>query len=406
MATAKTRTMLSLDRYAKIMGINPAFFNGGGDIELADGSVLFPVENNQNQIWPQYSWQNADMVSREDLAMEIAQAEQEIVSYLGYYPVFNWTESERHFLPRHFKPELSSYRTLMDVGGNERSVRLNLGYFMNGGRRSNTLILANALVTYVDADLDGWEEQATVTVPAPGSYDSLDEIRMYFPGNSGEDGYEIRDFISKKLAGNNIVFTLYAWMLVNPNILEALPTNSGKGKYADFNNPSSFVQNVDIYRVFNDDSQPHVKFHVPDMYTSEVSNAYGFLYQIDNNFVVPVDGSYSNGVWTRDDITIGYADYADLWYYSGIKDTLSDDFAQAIAYLATARLEKVFYANNNATALAANLREYMNESEQGGSFKMAPPDVMTNPFGTKRGEWMAWRRLSRYKPLRNTGGSL
>jgi hypothetical protein len=406
MARATTPTLLSLDRYAKIMGISPAFFNGGGDIDLASGAVLFPIDNAQNSIWPQYSWQNADQVSREELALEIQTAEQEISDFLGYSPVYKWTESERYYMPRPYKPEYSGYRVALNVGGEDRSLRLKRGYFVSGGRRKSTLVSAALAVVYSDPDADGWNELATVTVAAPAGTASASEIKMYFTGRGGVDAYEIRDFISRTMIGANVVFKVSAWMLIDPSITEELPTNNGDGKGADFTDPLSFVTTVDIYRVINDTTQNHVLFTIADVLGGTPTTFGGMIYRLDDEVVIPIEATYSavDG-WARTDSYWGYADYVDLWYYSGVSEELSNDYALAIAYLATARLERIFYANNNATALASRLREDLAVSPQ-GMFIRVSNDVLDNPFGTRRGEYEAWKKIRRFKQSRNVGGAL
>ena len=42
MPVVKTRTLLSIDRYAEIMGVNPVFFNQGAQVNLPNGATLFP----------------------------------------------------------------------------------------------------------------------------------------------------------------------------------------------------------------------------------------------------------------------------------------------------------------------------------------------------------------------------
>src|SRR3990167_7828960 len=76
-------TLLSLPRYALIMGIAPLHFHQG--FYASTNPQLFP-NSGCTQIWYQHDWQNFDHVSREQLAMEIANAEQEIANLVGYWP--------------------------------------------------------------------------------------------------------------------------------------------------------------------------------------------------------------------------------------------------------------------------------------------------------------------------------
>ncbi len=419
MAIAKTNTLLSLDRYAKIMGINPVRFNGGDQINLASGATLFPIDNAQNDIWPQYSWQNFDQVSREDLALLIANSEQEITQYLGYYPAPVWIEKERHELNKHYRPELQSMKLTRDVTGNDTAIKTDFGKFIRGGRRKVEVIQLQADVTYWDSDTDGWDEFGTVVIPIPANVTDLGEIKVYFQGQTANPLYEIREFKSKAKSGNNLTIAFESWKLVDPSLYEELPTDNGTGSHIDMLDTASFVTHVDVYREYNDDTQDHVTFYAEDPTDASITEQGGFLYaDAIDGIVMPVQAEYdaTAGAWTRESSVCVYPSYVDLWYYSGMRnlmgkhpysgDYLSNDFAIAIAYMATARLERVFYANNNATALASWLREPMDESVRGGNFKMPTPDTMTNPFGTRRGEVMAWRRIFRYFTPRRSGGAL
>jgi len=69
--------------------------------------------------------------------------------------------------------------------------------------------------------------------------------------------------------------------------------------------------------------------------------------------------------------------------------------AEAIAWLATARVERNFCSCANLNALVTMLRK-----ETAVTFPDGPNYIMTdeeraNPFGTRMGEIMAWRRLRR-----------
>lgn len=72
MAVAKEPTLLALDRFAEILGINPAHFNQGAS------TTVMPMLTNCPDIYYQFAWQRADCVSREEIARGIRQAEEEI----------------------------------------------------------------------------------------------------------------------------------------------------------------------------------------------------------------------------------------------------------------------------------------------------------------------------------------
>lgn len=417
MARAKRYTLLSLDRYAQIMGIHPVHFSGGTQVDLPDGRVLFPLDNAQNNIWPQYSWQDFDQTSREELAMHIANAEYEVAKYLGYFPAPTWVAGERHNLPEHFRPSYAGVPMAYNVAGNLNTLRADYGEVIAGGRRAVSLIQAGAAVVYSDIDNDTWKEIATVTVPVAGV--PTTEVKCYFVNHNGDREYEVRAPKNKTYSGGNVIFTFNSWQMIQPELCEALPTNDFNGKYIDMNDPLSLVSTVDVYREYNDTTQPHAVFTAEDPNTGNSQTANGFIWPTGSAPIVGYrEGSYdaTTGAWVPDINVCRYADYMDLWYYCGMRDQtggiyttpddyMPDDIAVAIAYIATARLERVFYANNNATALASRLREDLTAPPERQLF-LNPADALTNPFGTRRGEFEAWRRIQRYRKSYRTGGAL
>ena len=65
----------------------------------------------------------------------------------------------------------------------------------------------------------------------------------------------------------------------------------------------------------------------------------------------------------------------------------------SIAQIATARLQKPLCSCSNVTALADEWRQDVAVSGPGGV--MMTEDILNNPFGTRRGEVLAWKRVSK-----------
>lgn len=422
MARASFRTMLSLDRYAKIMGVNPAHFSGGGHIELPDGRVLFYLDNAQNDIWPQYNWQNQDQCSREELAMQIKNAEYEVVRHLRYFPTPTWIECERHDMPSFYRPDFGHNNARWDTGYFDPQIDPEYAYFIAGGRRHIDK-KDTVAVSYSDPDGDGWSELATFTLNACGCTD-YEHIKPYFKDRNAAPEYEIREPKTKTVAGGIITWTFNTWQMVDPEATEVLPTNDTDGKFIDFADMSNFVTQVDVYREHNDDSQCQAHFYCSDNGCQTCGGQDvehdGFIYQVyADGSIVPLMGTYDAATecWVAqyDCQQCVYPYAVELWYYSGMRkrpnkpqysdDYLPDEIALAIAYLATSRLERVFYANNNATALAASLREELTVATD-GNFRTVPNDVLTNPFGVRRGEWMAWKFVNQFMERRFKGAAI
>ena len=111
MSRASTDTLLSLDRFATIFGWEPPAFNQGVS------SIIFPGNAACEPVY-QYSWQRHDAVAREDIALEIAQAEQDIANFLGWWPAPRWIAQDVKMYPRFHRPEYYNIG-----GGNVRGQR-------------------------------------------------------------------------------------------------------------------------------------------------------------------------------------------------------------------------------------------------------------------------------------------
>jgi hypothetical protein len=122
--------------------------------------------------------------------------------------------------------------------------------------------------------------------------------------------------------------------------------------------------------------------------------------------VVPTPASYDDeeGAWAGGCLSVCRdPDFVKLWYYSGLiddgylagtsQDPLSNWMAMSIAQIATARLQKPLCACSNVTALADEWRQDVSRLGEGGS--MLSPAALDNPFGTRRGEVLAWKRMSK-----------
>ena len=63
--------------------------------------------------------------------------------------------------------------------------------------------------------------------------------------------------------------------------------------------------------------------------------------------------------------------------------------------MATARLDRNFCSCKQVTAKVTYLRQNLVEAVPDGPTFLLDDDVLGNPFGTRMGEVLAWRRLGR-----------
>ncbi len=432
MARGNARTILSLDRYARILGVNPAHFNQLG---TGDDDVPMPFEARCKDVWFQHDWQNSDRVGRDDLARQIETAEEDIASSLGFWPGPVWIEKEVHPFPRHF------YRDVYDSGLNVRwqrkSIQPRWSKLIEAGRRAVTFI-ANAEelggeLTYSDEDGDGYEETATITVPTTETQPC--EIKAYWPDEDGDPEFEIRDPRSVSIVGGTATLVFFSWQLVPLDLWEAFPTVNNPLAPLKINDPANRLTEVDVYREFSDFSQPSSQFfwenrprNIHPLFDAQCNNCNGngcpacslesldgclFVRDVDLGIAVPVPASFDeeSQSWSEQNfVNCRAPDQTKIWYRAGELDEkflsgrscepLKQKWAEAIAWLATARLYRPFCSCGTVEKFQSNMRRDLAKTEPDGTSYVTTEADLDNPFGTRKGEVMAWRRVNKLARIR------
>lgn len=416
---ALPKTLLSLEAFRSLIGVNPAFYWG------ASGESYFPEVNDSGDIFYQFYWQSENNVSREEIANAIKEAEDDITRVLGYSPAPVWTEEVANYPRQH-----GAY----EFGG--KSVQLSQGKFIQGGQRASTLITAGATVTRTDTDSDGYKE--TVTITTPTTLTDQCEIKCYFAGESGNPDWEVRTPRSVTISGGNVTFKFWSWQLLGPELQQRL-TVLGQSAPLDIEADASYVTTVDVYREYNDFTATSAQFlwkyggGLPGFCCTtcggsgcvacELVAQDGCIHVADADgvFVVPVPGSYSadSAGWQYSTtLTVcRNPDLVKLWYYAGDQsqeflagrtcEPLSHFWAETIAWLAVARVNRPFCTANNSMTLVTSLQRDMSftGSRQEGSFVVSQADL-DNPFGVRMGEVKSWKRVSRLTSSLLMGGAV
>jgi len=416
MARASTPTLLSLDDYAKLTGINPAHFNG------AANSNVTPVDNNTCQdLWVQYSWQQSDMVSREGLAISIAEAEAAIADLMGYWPAPVWISEDVMPYPQFHRPDLVQYGQ-QDVKGYGKGIRARWGQIIAPGRRAVSCT-EDVDVAYSTEDGDVYDETATVSVATTET--DAREVKVYFAGHSGEREWEIRPSRTKSISGGTFTATFWSWQMIDPDLWEALPTTDDLHAI-DWADTDNLVATVDVCREYNDATEVSARFYwepMPPLVTTihsvtpdepgalTTQDGVCHVRDTENGLLVPLAATYDSddAQWETDTLLVCRdPDFVKAWYYCGAisdgylrstsNDPLSLPLARAIMWLATARLERPLCACSNVTSLSQSLQSDLSMVGEGGH--MLSDDVLNCPLGTRRGEIMAWRAIRKMHPQR------
>ena len=411
-------TLLSLDRFAQILGINPANFNSATGGSIFSGSQC-------SDLWYQHDWQNYDRVSRECLANAILEAETDLMKVVQYPLAPIWIAEEVHPYPTHHRTDV--YGGVLNNRYQHKGLHTNLYKVLSGGIRAVTLVESGIVPTYLDLDHDGLFETARISCATTET--DVREIKVYFHDMAGEQEWEIRPCKTKKIVAGTFTADFWLWQLIEPSLREEFSSGddvtpidiSGGSAFIPgdpFGNPvtqdvpavlpNSVVDEVDVYREYNDNTANSVELYWEDSDDIGYDTQTGTLIVRDPElgWVVPSPATY-NTDWITQPFTCGREpDLVKLWYQAGNVDTryyqsksfdpLSDYWAKIIAMVATARLDRDICGCGcgNTETMFAYWREDMTLSDAGKShYVNFSGDTLDNPLGTHRGEVMAWNKI-------------
>lgn len=400
MARALTPTLLSLDRWCSIIGNNPVHFNGGR------GSIYYPDIGDCQDIWPQFSWQGPTVIAREDLALAIRDAEEDIRHILGFPLAPTFIPAENVPYPHFYDRTISA--PTRNIRGKRKRLYTKQSHVLSLGRRALTLIDANVGVDFDDVDGDGFNETARVTVTTPLT--NPKEIKVYFTGHNGDSAWEIRPVTSITIGSGQAVIRFPVWLIFLKEAVDQAPSTDGF-QPIDIENDTNYELLVDVYREYVDTTNP-VTFNFIDEGcgdgTETPSTGTGSATLVDGHSgaIVP----YPNQAYMTEPESVT------LWYQAGdvnekyldgsSLDPLSDYWAQTITWLATARLKLPICACSPIQDLVNDLQRNVLQVDRSRNtiFSIITPEMITNPFGTRVGEIRAWDRVSRVAGAFDLGG--
>lgn len=402
MARATTRTLLPIDRWGELLGINP--------LHLNQVTSAFMPYTTCSALYKQHDWQESAAIGRESIAQAIDEAERRLAEHLGFTLLPTWQEDERLSTVK-----LADNKNLnisgLDVQGYRQSVQAAWAKYISGGVEAKTLIDDAAAVVYSDSDSDGYKETATVTVNTTVTETS--EIAVYFPGQSGADEWEVRPLRNVVISGGVATITMYRHQLVKPELWEAFDPTAVDGDV-----DGNFLTTVDVYRHWNNPEQ-----QVQLLWSNEggcgcdsddcgectISTQWGCL--VAKNYDLSIL-SYRPGTWDSvtssfDNASYGVARNPDrlrLWYYAGLQDErrkwptlqMHPDWERAVAYYSLTFLQRDICGCQNLQALTGHWRQDLNlsiASAAGSSNWTLTESQRNNPLGTTRGAIAAWERI-------------
>jgi len=415
MARATVPTLLSLDDYAKQLGINPLWFNGAfvADVDPEP----FPATASQHPYWYQHNWQMNDIVSREVLAETIAKVEKEIADFLGFYPAPKWISQETHNYPKFHRSEWDDGG--LTFIGELKSIKLKYGKILNLGQRKLTKV-GTPTIVYSDPQTVGFDTLATISIAT--TVTDVNELKFFFKDKNGDPSWEIRPVKSKTISGGTLTATFDSWLLLEPDLVDAYPLFGQNKGLVDIGDAASLVDEIDVYREYFDTTERSVVFYFGNKsgFTTctycggsgcaacalVTQDGCAFIKDVDAGVVVPQPATYdaTNGIWNENSWTNCISpDLLKLWYRAGaVSDEYLDGWKfepmpqylqRAIAIMTTARLTCRFRTTNNVYDFMTHWQREINQSTSGGDTIFTTEKILNSPFGTKRGEVEAFLML-------------
>lgn len=394
MAHASTKTKLPLATFAKIVGINPLHFS----------QVFFGTQVHCNSTLPQYTWQEADRISREEIAEAIAEAESVMERWLGFRLLPSWEVDEWFSIGAR------------DARGLPEVVDAKWGYFLMGGVEAKSLILAgddsdidpnnwiNAII-YSDEDNDGYFETATVTITVPAGTAPC-EVEAYYPGKAGDDAWQIRP-ISVSISNVTATIVFRRELAVLPDLTEGVTIQAVDGNNDDF-----FLGVIDVYRRYNDPQTQATLMWEPGTVCGYCngSGCAQCMFSTQSACLIPRGDprlsmlAYTPSDWNAETsqfdpacvLTARQPDIVRLYYLAGYEDKrlacprrdMDAGLQRAVAYLAASLLDRP------PCDCSSSMWGYWNEDMAQGAKFVVQAATIHNPIGTRRGQVYAWNRLN------------
>lgn len=388
MANASIPTLLSLDQYASILGLDPRHFN----------QVLcaaYPERASCKSVWFQYNWQSKERASRENLAQAISQAERMIAERAGFWPAPEFFTDERHDYPKK-RVYPSPYPTKRWP-----TVAASWGHIVGIGHRYVELLDASAAVVLSDVDGDGFEERATVTVTVPDATGFLpSEIAVFATANSSPEN-QIR-FLHTSIVGNTITIYGESAQFIDPTLWVANPSSldDDGDRAIDGDDAANYLTEVYVYRIraySRGTAYPPAELLWQTIDDAEDMTSQAAALQVYNEklgifSVIPAAWNATTSKWDVSWPTCcAHPHQVSFNYLAGwATDAMGNmrmPFSRAVAALATALLTDPICACSNAEQLSLY---WQGQDEDQSEIRELCP------FGSRRGAWEAWMLVNTF----------
>lgn len=330
---------------------------------------------------------------REQIAETLNEAWHYFVTYLGYNPRPIW------------------HAQTIRLGAGQpyqlQRLRAERGYLVEFGQRATSLIQAGATVTYsASGALGTVNDTATITVNT--SVD-LDEIQVFFRTADGalaavDERFQIEPLRLSE-SGGVVTITGHRALFVRPDTIWERPFQPTDPNYRErnaantANSSTDFVSEVDVYRVYNDDSVTGQLISDP-IWTRNTDLSGNLLTSAD---VRITDTKYGRFEVRAECIAacVGPIEAVKVYYKSGYpleNGDMAMDLQRAIIRLTNANMYRKLCSFCPETAII------WEDDQMTADRAPVAQRWVDNPFGTRKGQVAAW--LTAFRKSLAEGGKL
>lgn len=400
MARASIETLLPLDEFARILGIDPWSFN----------QFKYPASKGGQcaEVLYQHPWQ-VDHLSREEVAQAIAQAEQMLADELHYWPAPKYIVGEDVQYPHQ--------KTLHDVGAyspKPKTVQLKWHHIQTPGifKRVSIGTISGDDLTAVDTDADDIKDTFTATInnAAIADIDDPNQIAVYFVetdrlGQPLDETWRIRP-VSISINGTTATIKGHRTLLAKPVLQSGVQVKELKAGVDE-----NYVTSLECHHVFTDATYTAADPNqgqaiwkaVSNCKTDDCGSSKKPLCLGEHDFEHgQVYASYEKPCPAR------YPDRLKVNYLAGwplINGQMQPEMAQCVAYLAASLLANEKCGCERSNRIIAywkdRITSFEDEVNKAVGFSKSYNDI---PFPVTQGGVFAWKRVVRWRHSRNVAG--
>lgn len=401
MARASVNTLLPLDQWASMLGIDPWIFNGYDPLKIYGQQRSRDCQD----AWYQYTYQGK-FLSREEVAHTIATAEEVIAREINFWPGPKYIEGETQIMRR---PRQNRPSSLYTQRFQWKSVTTDYYKVIQPGKERFELLEANVPVT---RDSNNLRALFQAEFSNPNDYPA-EELFLVFTSQARGDYPVDQTFIIRPLIKTKndltsaVVFNGPQYLLAPPAQLDNFQQTK-----LDPTDPNNFTNFADVYRRWYDTSytednpaQGEATWLVPEggpfPIGCEVNcDVYKAPICVQNNDadsgVVRIKVEPKNWPLTYPWGQVGF-DKVTLNYLAGVPyehERMDYFWADVVTKLATAMLPAEQCGCDRHNAILRYWRMLPSQGDENA--RPLTIEELNNPFGVGRGAIYTFHRLSRY----------